>query len=146
MYRAAIIYAPAEDRMQKLVRDLEECFDRDNFKVEIKAADRSTVADLTAADLFLLGSLPEGGKEIHPDFSEILRALEGITLAGRVGGLFSVDSRPTIEIFRQALKDCELVLSDQNFLNLKTDQLGPAVLRGWVAALTRQLKDQARGR
>jgi flavodoxin len=146
MYRAVIIYAPAEDRMQKLVRDLEECFDRDNFKVKITAADRSTVADLTAADLFLLGSLPEGGKAIHPDFSEILRALGGITLAGRVGGLFSVDSKPTIEIFRQALKDCELILSDQNFLNLRTDQLGPAVLRDWVAVLTRQLKDQARGR
>lgn len=146
MYRAVIIYAPAEDRMQKLVRDLEECFDRDNFKVKITAADRSTVADLTAADLFLLGSLPQGGKAIHPDFSEILRALGGITLAGRVGGLFSVDSKPTIEIFRQALKDCELVLSDQNFLNLRTDHLGPAVLRDWVAALIRQLKDQARGR
>jgi flavodoxin len=146
MYRAVIIYAPAEDRMQELVRDLEECFDRDNFKVKITAAGRSTVADLTAADLFLLGSLPEGGKAIHPDFSEILRALGGITLAGRVGGLFSVDSKPTIEIFRQALKDCELVLSDQNFLNLRTDQLGPAVLRDWVAALIRQLKDQARGR
>ena len=146
MYRVVIIYAPAEDRMQKLVRDLEECFDRDNFKVKIKAADRSTVADLTAADLFLLGSLPEGGKAIHPDFSEILRALGGITLAGRVGGLFSVDSEPTIEIFRQALKDCELVLSDQNFLNLEPDRLDPTVLRDWVAALTRQLEDRARGR
>jgi flavodoxin len=146
MYRVVIIYAPAEDRMQKLVRDLEECFDRDNYKVKIKAADRSTVADLTAADLFLLGSLPEGGKAIHPDFSEILRALGGITLAGRVGGLFSVDSEPTIEIFRQAMKDCELVLSDQNFLNLEPDRLDPTVLRDWVAALTRQLEDRARGR
>ncbi len=146
MYRVVIIYAPAEDRMQKLVSDLEECFDRDNFKMKIKAADRSTVADLTAADLFLLGSLPEGGKAIHQDFSEILRALRGITLAGRVGGLFSIDSEPTIEIFRQAMKDCELVLSDQNFLNLKPDRLDPAVLRGWVAALTRQLEDRARGR
>ncbi len=146
MYRAVIIYAPADDQMQKLVRDIEECFDIDEFKVEIKAADQSHIPDLTAADLFLLGSLPEGGKPIHPDFSEILRALGGITLAGRVGGLFSVNSEPTIMAFRQALKDCELVLSDQSFLNLKSDQLTPAVLRGWVAALTRQLEDQARGR
>jgi len=146
MYWAVIIYAPADDQMQQLVHRLEECFDRDNYKVEIKAAGQAAMPDLSAADLFLLGSLPEGEKPIHPDFSEILRALGGITLAGRVGGLFSVDSEPTLEAFRQALKDCELVLSDQSFLNLKAHQLDPTVLRGWVAALTRQLEDRARGR
>lgn len=146
MYRAVIIYAPADDQMQQLVHRLEECFDRDNYKVEIKAAGQAAMPDLSAADLFLLGSLPEGEKPIHPDFSEILRALGGITLAGRVGGLFSMDSEPTLEAFRQALKDCELVLSDQSFLNLKAHQLDPTVLRGWVAALTRQLEDRARGR
>ena len=146
MYWAVIIYAPADDQMQQLVHRLEECFDRYNYKVEIKAAGQAAMPDLSAADLFLLGSLPEGGKPIHPDFSEILRALGGITLAGRVGGLFSMDSEPTLEAFRQALKDCELVLSDQSFLNLKAHQLDPTVLRGWVAALTRQLEDRARGR
>ncbi|MCK5006956.1 MAG: hypothetical protein KAR73_06170 [Spirochaetales bacterium] len=146
MYRAVIIYAPAEDQMQQLVHRLEECFDRDSYEVEVKAADQSTIPDLTAADLFLLGSLPDGGKPIHPDFSEILRALGGITLAGRVGGVFSVDSEPTVQAFRQALKDCELVLSDHSFLNLRAHQPDPTVLRGWVAALTRQLEDQARGR
>ena len=133
MYRAAIIYAPADDQIQQLVHRLEECFDRDSYEVEIKAAAQSTIPDLTAADLFLLGSLPEGGDPIHPDFSEILRALEGITLAGRVGGLFSMDSEPTLEAFRQAL-------------NLRAGQLDPTVLGGWVAALTRQLEDQARDR
>jgi hypothetical protein len=146
MYRAVIIYAPTDDQMHKLVRDLEECFDRDSYKVEMKAARQAAIPDLTSADLFLLGSLPDGGRPVHPDFSDILRALGGITLAGRVGGVFSVDSNPTIEAFRQALKDCELVLSDQSFLNLKPDRLDPAVLRGWVAALARQLEDQARGR
>jgi hypothetical protein len=146
MYRAVIIYAPADDQMQRLVRDLDECFDRDSYNVEVKAAGQAAIPALAAANLFLLGSLPEGGKPIHPDFSEILRALGGITLAGRVGGLFSVNSEPTIEAFRQALKDCELVLSDQSYLNLKPDQLNSTVLRGWVAALTRQLEDQARGR
>ena len=146
MYRAAIIYAPADDQIQQLVHRLEECFDRDSYEVEIKAAAQSTIPDLTAVDLFLLGSLPEGGDPIHPDFSEILRALEGITLAGRVGGLFSMDSEPTLEAFRQVLKNCELVLSDQSFLNLRAGQLDPPVLGGWVAALTRQLEDQARDR
>ena len=146
MYRAVIMYAPADDRMHKLVRDLEECFDTDSIKVETKAAGQAAIPDLTAADLFLLGSLPEGREPVHTDFSEILRALEGITLAGRVGGLFSVDSEPTLEAFRQALRDCELLLSEKNFLNLEADQLDPPVLKGWVDALVRQLEDQARGR
>jgi len=146
MYRAVIIYAPAGDRMQQLAHRLEECFDAGSYGVQVKAAGRAAMPDLTAADLFLLGSLPDGEKPIHPDFSEILRALGGITLAGRVAGLFSVDSEPTLEAFRRAVKDCELVLSDQSFLNLKGGQLDLAVLGGWIAALSRQLEDQARDR
>jgi hypothetical protein len=145
MYRGVIIYAPAEELMNQLVRRLADCFDGEQFKVEIETADQAAIPDLTRADVFLLASLPSGLQPIHPDFAEILRALQGITLAGRVGGAFSVDSEPTVRAFRQALQDCELALPDENFRNISSGRLESSDLRDWIDALTRQLGGPARG-
>jgi flavodoxin len=145
MYRGVIIYAPAGGLMERLVRRLADCFDSERFKVATHSADQAEIPDLTGADLFLLASLPAGQQPIHPDFAEILRALKGITLAGRVGGVLSIDSEPTVSAFRQALQDCELVLPDQNILTLSSEQVESANLSAWVGALSGQLGDQARG-
>ena len=143
MYRGVIIYAPAGAEMERLVRRLGECIDKDHFKVETKPAARAVIPDLAAADLFLLGSLPEGQNPIHTDFSEILRALAGVTLAGRIGGVFSLNSQPTLSAFRTALQDCELILTDQNFHNAADAESSD--LRDWIAGLVRQLEFQKRG-
>ena len=145
MYRGVIIYAPETNQMDRLVARLRECFDRDRFKVEVKTAGQAAVPDLARADLFLLGSLPEGKDPIHPDFAEILRALSGITLAGRVGGLFTVDSEATLAAFRRALQDCELALGDQHCRNFGAARLDAEPLETWVAGLVRQLESQTRG-
>ncbi|UCF96525.1 MAG: hypothetical protein JSV89_15275 [Spirochaetaceae bacterium] len=146
MYRGVIIYAPAVEPMEQLVHRLRDCFDRERFKVKVLTADQASIPDLTVADLFLLGSLPEGKLPIHSHFTEILRALRGITLAGRVGGIFTVDSEPTLTAFSHALQDCELVLSDGNFRNITDVRSESTGLSEWIAGLTRQLESHARGR
>jgi hypothetical protein len=108
-------------------------------------ADQASIPDLTRADVFLLASLPSGEQPIHPDFAEILRALQGITLAGRVGGAFSVDSEATVRAFRQALRDCELDLAAENFRSLSAENLESSDLNVWVNTITGQLEDPARG-
>ena len=75
MYRAVIIYAPVEPVIERLVRRLADCFDGDRFEVAACSADQAAIPDLTAADVFLLASLPSGGQSIHPDFAEIRRRM-----------------------------------------------------------------------
>jgi hypothetical protein len=146
MYRGIIIYAPVEETMEQLVRRLADCFDGNRFKVATCMAAQAAIPDLTRADVFLLASLPSGQQPIHPDFAEILRALQGITLAGRVGGAVSVDSEATVRAFRQALQDCELALPVENFRSLSRENLQSSDLKAWINAITRQLEDPARGR
>ena len=146
MYRGVIIYAPAGQPLEQLVRRLADCFDGERFEVATCSADQAAIPDLTAADIFLLASLPAGGQPIHPDFAEILRALHGITLAGRVGGAVSVDSEATVNAFRRALQDCELDLPDWNFRSLSREQIESTDLNGWIGELASQLGDPARGR
>jgi hypothetical protein len=145
MYRGVIIYAPSVDRMEQLVRRLADCFDGRQIEVDTCAADRAAITDLTRADLFLLASLPSGDQPIHPDFAEILRALRGISLAGRSGGACSVDSEATVSAFRRALGDCEIGLQDENFRSFPSADLEAADLCGWVNSLHRQLEGPARG-
>ena len=94
--------------------------------------------------LLILGSGPAGEVPIHSDFAEILRALSGITLAGRVAGVFSTAGEPTLAAFREALQDCELELPERNFLNLSGRQ--EPELERWTAELTGQLESKNRGR
>jgi hypothetical protein len=144
MYRGVIIYAPAGQPLEPLVRRLADCFDGEKIKVTSCSADQAAIPDLAGADIFLLASLPAGGQPIHPDFKEILRALQGITLAGRVGGAISVESEPTVKAFRRALQDCELYLPEKNFRSLSRGQLEPTELISWIEELTGQLEDPAR--
>jgi hypothetical protein len=146
MYRGVIIYAPEGQPLEQLVRRLADCFDGERFKVTTCSADQAAIPDLTAADIFLLASLPAGEQPIHPDFAEILRALHGITLAGRVGGAVSLESEPTVKAFRRALQDCELDLPDRNFRSLSRAQIESTELNSWIGELTSQLGDPARGR
>jgi hypothetical protein len=146
MYRGVIIYAPVDPVIEQLVRRLADCFDSERFKVKTRSAGQAEIPDLTGADIFLLASLPDGQQPVHPDFTEILRALQGITLAGRVGGAFSVDSRPTLEAFRRALQDCELDLPDRNFRSFHREELEATELSRWIQDLTVQLEDPARDR
>jgi hypothetical protein len=146
MYRGVIIYAPPEETLERLVRRLAGCFSPERFDMATTRAEQAAIPDLTRSDIFLLASLPSGGQAIHPDFSEILRALGGITLAGRVGGAFSVDSDETIRSFRKALQDCELELPEENFRNLSRRDLESPELDGWVENLTRQLEVHTGGR
>jgi hypothetical protein len=144
MYRGVIIYAPAEAKLEQLVRRLTDCFDGERFKVATCSADQAEIPDLAGADIFVLASLPAGGQAIHPDFTEILRALQGITLAGRVGGAISVGSEPTVQAFRRALRDCELELPDGNFRSFSAEQLeSTELLSSWIDELSGQLKGSA---
>jgi hypothetical protein len=146
MYQGVIIYAPAGTVMDQLVHRLENSVDKERFKMKSILADQASIPDLAAADLFLLGSLPEGRESIHPDFSEILRALAGVTLAGRTAGVFTVNSQPTLTAFRTALQDCELVLGDTNFRNLTGTESDTSVIMEWLGELNRQLESIRGGR
>ena len=146
MYRGVIIYAPAEHVMEELVRRVADCFDSNRFKVATRSADQAEIPDLAGADIFLLACLPSGGQPIHPHFTEILRALRGITLAGKVGGAFSLDSEDTVRALRQALQDCELALPDRNFRSFQRENPDSTELSSWIDALTGQLEDPARER
>jgi flavodoxin len=141
MFRAAVIYAPAA--LQQEAERISASLDRKRFKVSLKAADQATVPDLAAADLVLLGSSAQGRSGLPPEFAEILRALAGINLAGKIGGVFAEGSDAPLAAWKKALKDSGIRLEESQ---LRADGADAKTLSAWVGALARQVEELARGR
>ncbi len=141
MLRAAVIYAPAA--LQPAAERISASLDRKRFQVSVKPAGESGAPDLAAADLVLLGSSAQGRAALPQEFAEILRALAGINLAGRVAGVFAEGSDAPLAAWKKALRDSGIRLAENL---LRCDEADAGTLSGWVGGLARQVEEQARGR
>ena len=142
MFRAAVIYAPAA--LEAVAERISASLDRKRFQVSLKPAEQASIPDLAAADLVLLGSSAKGRAALPSEFAEILRALSGINLAGRVAGVFAAGGDAPLAAWKKALKDSGIRLEAENLL--QSDGADPKALSGWVAGLVRQVEELARGR
>ena len=142
MFRAAVLYAPEGDAMRSLAERIAGGLDRKRFAVTVKAASAAAVSDLAAADLVLLGSEPKGRTALHPDYSELARALAGINLAGRVAGLFAAGGDAPLAALKKALKDTDIQLEPEGLL--RADQADARRLSAWLAGLAAQLDKTTR--
>ena len=145
MFRAAVIYAPAGQPMQSLAERVAAALDRRRFAVTLKPAAQTTIPDLSASDLLLLGAAPEGKAAVHPEFAELLRALAGINLAGRVAGLFTSAGEATLQALKKALKDTDVLLAPENLLSAD-EARGSKGLANWLGSLAGQLESAAHER
>ena len=140
MYQAAVIYAPDSPEMSALSEQIARKLGQERLKVVRKEAAQAIVPDLSAANLVLLGSAAGEKGPIHQDFAEILRALKGISLAGRTVGAFALRSAETLQAFREALADCEVPLDPRQFVSLQGSDAQDADLGAWLGNLIEQLE------
>jgi hypothetical protein len=145
MFRAAVIYAPADAPMQGLAERVAAALDHRRFAVALKPAAQAAIPDLAACDLLLIGAAPQGRAAVHPDFAELLRALTGVNLAGRVAGLFTPAGEASLQAIRKALKDTDIRLEPQN-LFLAEESKGAGQVAKWIELLVEQLESAGRGR
>jgi len=139
MYQAAVIYAPNSPEMSALSEQIARKLGQERLKVVRKEAAQAIVPDLSAANLVLLGSAAEGKAAIHQDFAEILRALKGMSLAGRAVGVFALRSAETLQAFRRALADCEVPLESRQFVSFQGSEAQDSDLGSWLGNLIEQL-------
>jgi flavodoxin len=144
MFRAAVIYAPADPTMIALAERVAASLDRQRFSVALKPAAQAAIPDLAGSDLVLLGCAPQGRAAIDADFTELIRALSGVNLAGRVAGLFTPAGEGALRALKKALKDTDIHLAPENLLPAGESE-GKRIA-DWIARLVAQLETIARGR
>ena len=146
MYHAALIYAPTTSEMDALVEEILRRLPGDRITTVRKPAREAAIPDLAAADLLLLGSTAGETGAIHDEFAEILRALEGISLAGRALGVFSLRSESTISAFAEALEDCEAPLPPPHCLLVRAPERAGDALGPWLDNLMKHLESRTNER
>jgi flavodoxin len=145
MFRAAVIYASADPTMVALAERVAASLDRRRFSVALKPAAQAAIPDLAASDLVLLGFAPQGRAAVDVEFAELLRALSGVNLAGRVAGLFTTGGEGSLQPLKKALKDTDIHLTPESLLP-EGETKGCRHIADWIARLVAQLESMARGR
>jgi flavodoxin len=139
MVRAVILYAPKEDAIVKTAGIMEKAFDKKVFSVKSTDAQTGSITSIAAADLIVVGTGKGPSGPYHPDFQEIVRALEGINLAGRVCAFFAVNSDQAIDEFRAAFKATGAKVFTEPLL-VKSEPQADQV-KSWIRKLTSFYKE-----
>ena len=139
MVRALIVFAPATPVFLDIAERIEAELNREDFSVIIKPAAAATIPDIAASDLILFGSAKDDKTAVHTDFSEINRALAGINLAGRIAGLFALNSAETIEKFKSMLEDSEITVLKEALIF--DSSISNEVIKNWTTQLISECKE-----
>ncbi len=99
----------------------------EGFKVVLKDGADFSPTDLLPADIVFMGA----AKAEAPALAELARVLEGINLARRPCGLFSISTGPAIEWLKNICIDSELAVYPEELIQEKISTLKP-----WVMAVT----------
>jgi flavodoxin len=114
MYNVLILWAPDTAENRKLVEAVTRALEQPKVSLLVKGAAEATIADVNAADIIVFGSQKTGAADIPAEYSEFLRIFKGITLAGRTAGFFSMGAEKAAARLRKALKDTEILQSEED--------------------------------
>jgi flavodoxin len=135
MYNVLIVWAPDTAENRKLVETVARSLDQAKVSLLVKGAAEATIADVSAADIVVFGAQKTSTNDVPAEFSEFLRIFKGITLAGRTAGFFSMGSEKATARLRKALKDTEILQSDDDPVLADQKQGTPMSLVEWSQKL-----------
>lgn len=128
MYNVVILWAPDSAENRRVAEAVRAAFDDGRFKAIAKKAAESSIADIVAADLIVIGLQKAGAAEVPTEYFELMRIFKGITLAGRAAAVFSVGAEKASQKMRKSLKDTEISLFEEDpvFVDQKSDKIPEA--------------------
>jgi flavodoxin len=114
MYNVLVLWAPDTAENRKLVDTVARALELAKVTLVVRNASEATIADVNGADIVVFGVQKPSSADVPSEFSEFLRIFKGITLAGRTAGFFSMGTEKATSRLRKALRDTEIVQSDDD--------------------------------
>ncbi len=139
MVRLTVLYAPEDEEYAEPARQLGEAFTELGLDVIVKAAKVAGIPDILAADIVIFGSTVFK-PDLHPHFAEMVRAFEGINLAGKYAGFLSYNGNNAPKLFRKALRDTD-IYEFRRDLAIKSGKSKPEELMKWARDLYKSYED-----
>ncbi len=128
MYNVVILWAPDSVENRRVAEAVRAAFDESKFTAITRKAAESSIVDLLAADIIVIGLQKAGASEVPTEYYDLLRIFKGITLAGRAAGVFSIGAEKASAKMRKSLKETEISLfeDDPVFFDQKSDKIPEA--------------------
>ena len=146
MYNVLVLWAPDTAENRKLVDAAARALEQAKVTLVVKSAAEATIADVNGADIIVFGAQKPPSADVPVEFSEFLRIFKGITLAGRTAGFFSMGTEKATSRLRKALKDTEIVQSDDDPLFNDQKQGGAPSITEWSEKLVGTHEEMQRAR
>jgi flavodoxin len=134
MYNVLVVWAPDSAENRKIVDTVARALEQAKVTLSVKNAAEATISDVTASDIVVFGAQKPASGEVPSEFSDFMRIFKGITLAGRTAGFFSMGTEKATSRLRKALKDSEIIQSDDDPL-WSDGKLGSPSVDEWSAKL-----------
>ncbi|MGD0727425.1 MAG: hypothetical protein ABSB63_17900 [Spirochaetia bacterium] len=135
MHSVLILWAPESAENRRVVEAVTGAFDAAMLAPLAKKVAEASIADITAAEIVVLGTQKTNSSDLPPEYAECLRVFKGVTLAGRTAGLFSMGSEKATGRLRKALKDTEISTWEEDPLFSDPKSGAPAEIAAWVKKL-----------
>ncbi len=90
MYNVVVLWAPDSAENRRIVETVGRALEQMKVALIVKSAADATIADVTAADIVVLGAQKVASTDAPAEYNDLLRIFKGITLAGRTAGFFSM--------------------------------------------------------
>lgn len=142
MYCLRILYTPQEEKNEQWIKSLESAFrEYQDLDVSSKSCEHASMNDFQAADIIIIGQLQENGlvNDFCDNFKEIIRALKGVNLAGRVAGFLCYKKNSSPLLFEEALKDTDIRYFQEKLV-LKEGKNDKSTLTHWATKLYSDFK------
>lgn len=134
MIKILILFAPQDDVLKDICENLGSHFDANQYQIKILSANKSSMPDLSAADIIILSSAKGKTKANHSDYNEIIRSAQGINFAGRTAGFLSFSSEGLFEKFSADFNDSEISIFPE-VLDIDINSINKKALQNWAQGL-----------
>lgn len=142
MTRIIILYAPDDPAMRKISDQVQKAFDKKQYHITIKNAQRSSIAEIAASQAVIFGSRGNSAVPIHSDYQELVRAFSGVNLAGKSAAIVMEKETETFMEFSAVLKDSEISIFDEP-LFLTVQHSENTEIARWVKKYCAFIKEHA---
>ena len=113
---------------------------KSNHDCRVKPANKASIVDIAASDIIIVISDGRDSEPFNSDYSEIVRALKGINLSGRLVAVISLSDKETEKALLESFEDTGITYSKTKFDNSKS-KVGT-----WIKSILEEYKEMMDGR
>ncbi len=117
--------------------------DNDDVTPRKKSGNKASIVDINASEIVIFASTSNGRGGVNDNFRDIVRALSGVNLAGRLLGIISFDGEDTYKAIKDIFKDTCINYFEEPFPHDGERNL--QLVKNWVNDLIKTYRESKNG-